>query len=660
MLYRSGEMSTINLKTTLIIITTIHFCIQGFLSAQTPAIKYSDTITEIRTEALRSNSDTIGRPLPLAAHWSGGEILGLVNIPGTYFTPAYQVQLILDGHHFLPLFGQRKPLGPDTLYDSYYEEAIKQLAEWNLPFTIMGSQWERLLSERDEYWLLPDDQNPNVLNINGEFERRVSPFGAKGQWYEVGKTWTTQRVISKLQQWYPNPPMVMMLSNNEHDRLEWHEAEISQRYIDLYGTGMGDDFKRQVFTNGWIEKYTAIQDGMTEGLSNPVWQNNVFYVGYNVGDVKHFARWNFWKNYSLYTPGRIDPGHLYWDGGSPSYYLNQWQTNLADFKVYSPQVEFMNIVFILEEAYSDKPEFWYEMSVWDGFDYLYPNDPEKNKRAWYESIGQEFSAYRYKGYVQFGMWLTRPRVVREYRHFREPQEDVGLEYFQKLMESVDRIYKDSLLEKFWRKGNLVRNNSHKHPYQSDVPPEYSDTERWYLLDTNLDPPRPWDLATEIPVFSLALCIGSEPSREWLVYAYSPVEDRTDVTITIPLKDTPITVDVPVEGAFYYIIEDSVIVSVESSIPVAQQLELSQNYPNPFNPFTSISYRTPENSEVMLYVYDVIGRKVATLVNQSQAAGSYTVQWNGTYDNGSPVGTGVYFTKIQAGDYSEVIKMVYLR
>lgn len=88
--------------------------------------------------------------------------------------------------------------------------------------------------------------------------------------------------------------------------------------------------------------------------------------------------------------------------------------------------------------------------------------------------------------------------------------------------------------------------------------------------------------------------------------------------------------------------------------------LDQNYPNPFNPTTTIRYGLPEASDVSLIVNDVTGREVSTLVSHSQAAGWYEVQWNGEAGDGILVGTGVYFARIQAGSFSKVIKMVYLR
>ncbi len=84
------------------------------------------------------------------------------------------------------------------------------------------------------------------------------------------------------------------------------------------------------------------------------------------------------------------------------------------------------------------------------------------------------------------------------------------------------------------------------------------------------------------------------------------------------------------------------------------------YPNPFNPITTIQYDLPEQSDVSLIVYDVAGREVQTLVSTSLAAGSYEVRWDGTNRDGRQVVGGLYFARLQAGQYSNVVKMVYLR
>jgi hypothetical protein len=89
-------------------------------------------------------------------------------------------------------------------------------------------------------------------------------------------------------------------------------------------------------------------------------------------------------------------------------------------------------------------------------------------------------------------------------------------------------------------------------------------------------------------------------------------------------------------------------------------ELRQNYPNPFNPTTTISYGLPVASDVSLVVYDVTGREVNRLVQTTQHAGWYDVEWNGLDVSGMQVSTGLYFARIEAGGFNQVIKMVYLQ
>ena len=91
-----------------------------------------------------------------------------------------------------------------------------------------------------------------------------------------------------------------------------------------------------------------------------------------------------------------------------------------------------------------------------------------------------------------------------------------------------------------------------------------------------------------------------------------------------------------------------------------KFELAQNYPNPFNPVTTIKYALPERSRVRIEVLNILGQRVKTLVNSEQAAGRYTIAWDGTDSHGTPVATGIYFYRLKAGDYVDTKKMMLLK
>jgi photosystem II stability/assembly factor-like uncharacterized protein len=89
--------------------------------------------------------------------------------------------------------------------------------------------------------------------------------------------------------------------------------------------------------------------------------------------------------------------------------------------------------------------------------------------------------------------------------------------------------------------------------------------------------------------------------------------------------------------------------------VPDNFKLHQNYPNPFNPVTSIKYEIPAANFVTLNVYDVLGKQIFTLVNSKQAAGKYSIDFNA-----GDFASGVYFYKIEAGDFEEIKRMLLLK
>jgi len=94
--------------------------------------------------------------------------------------------------------------------------------------------------------------------------------------------------------------------------------------------------------------------------------------------------------------------------------------------------------------------------------------------------------------------------------------------------------------------------------------------------------------------------------------------------------------------------------------IPKEYILNQNYPNPFNPVTTLRYDLPEDANVNITIYDMMGRVVKTLINDQQSAGYRFTQWNATNNAGSPVPAGLYLYMIQAGEFRQTRKMVLLK
>jgi hypothetical protein len=93
--------------------------------------------------------------------------------------------------------------------------------------------------------------------------------------------------------------------------------------------------------------------------------------------------------------------------------------------------------------------------------------------------------------------------------------------------------------------------------------------------------------------------------------------------------------------------------ISNNIP--EEFSLSQNYPNPFNPVTNIEFSIPGSAFVNLFVYDISGKKLETMVNQNMQAGFYRIDWNA-----SKYSSGVYYYRLEAGKFTETKKMVLLK
>jgi Secretion system C-terminal sorting domain len=99
----------------------------------------------------------------------------------------------------------------------------------------------------------------------------------------------------------------------------------------------------------------------------------------------------------------------------------------------------------------------------------------------------------------------------------------------------------------------------------------------------------------------------------------------------------------------------ILTDVKALPVVPKMFALSQNYPNPFNPSTVISYQLPVNSHVVLKVYDILGREVATLVNEREQAGTHGVKFDG-----ANLPSGVYFYRLATQGFVRTMKMILLK
>jgi hypothetical protein len=102
------------------------------------------------------------------------------------------------------------------------------------------------------------------------------------------------------------------------------------------------------------------------------------------------------------------------------------------------------------------------------------------------------------------------------------------------------------------------------------------------------------------------------------------------------------------------------ISLVADAIVPKSFVLHQNKPNPFNPATEIAFTLPSPSHVKLDVFNILGQNVTTLIDGYRPAGDHTVTWEGRHGNGGPAASGVYFYRIEAGNFTKCKKMLLLK
>ena len=102
-------------------------------------------------------------------------------------------------------------------------------------------------------------------------------------------------------------------------------------------------------------------------------------------------------------------------------------------------------------------------------------------------------------------------------------------------------------------------------------------------------------------------------------------------------------------------------SLDENLTIPAQFALYQNYPNPFNPSTQIVFDVPEGSElVRLNIYNILGKKVSTLLNNVVNPGKHKIEWNAKDNEGNPVASGIYFYELSSSSFTARKKMLLIR
>ncbi|MBI5727202.1 MAG: T9SS type A sorting domain-containing protein, partial [Ignavibacteriales bacterium] len=153
-----------------------------------------------------------------------------------------------------------------------------------------------------------------------------------------------------------------------------------------------------------------------------------------------------------------------------------------------------------------------------------------------------------------------------------------------------------------------------------------------------------------------------------VYANKPVDDSLLFRVYDAGKERTLALQVglrfvadKIAGSYSQpiIIQGSPL-EVRDGRIIPMEFALMQNYPNPFNPSTVIGYTVPQDSEVEITIYNVMGEKIRTLVRENQQAGYYSATWDGKNEFGHSISSGIYIYSMNAGKFQSTKKLTFLK
>ena len=298
-----------------------------------------------------------------------------------------------------------------------------------------------------------------------------------------------------------------------------------------------------------------------------------------------------------------------------------------------------------------------------------PNDQGKKlDMAWLPGDAEDLGTF-----TQYSIWrkiLNLPPGSPELWHYITTENFInGVELYEKVVPTLIDANQDTVYYSTF----MVTAHT-DDPYVFFDSPPYSG----FSVD-NLSPEAPRDLSVsstiiDNEIYQVDLSWSTSIAEDFAYYNVYRSDLNSEEAAIVFQTIEPTYADVVSEwGNFEYWVtavdyngnesdaseSSGVELSIEQEI-IPEEYALHQNYPNPFNPSTQIGYALPENSNVTIVIYNMLGSKVRTLINEVQDAGFRNVLWNATNDNGAPVSAGMYIYTIQAGKFYQAKKMILLK
>jgi mannose/cellobiose epimerase-like protein (N-acyl-D-glucosamine 2-epimerase family) len=338
-----------------------------------------------------------------------------------------------------------------------------------------------------------------------------------------------------------------------------------------------------------------------------------------------------------------------------------WNNNTANYNTRTIMGHVLKTAWCLGRIYQFIPDTAYvstaeklAMSVWTkGYDHTYGGPYKDYDRTTgimllYGQIDSAKAWWQMEQAVTGGIMLYHVTGKPVYLQMADETLAFFMQYF------VDHTYGD-VYENQKRRGGMIWNDnkggSGKAAYHSIETGYYV-----YLYGNLLLKQQPVTLHYKFAATSAARAIAMNPlDISTAKYRIKSATLNGSAYTAYDANSRTLNIAAGTGGHFTITYEPTSALAVRETPLVPKGFTLSQNYPNPFNPTTTIAYALPKASNVSLKIYDVLGREVATLVNERKAAGSYAVPFNA-----AGLSSGTYFYRLQAGEFSQTKKLMLVK